>query len=123
MVHLYKLNLSIKLNTNTFGKETSVIDKEEIVILEEKVEAVSNLLKSIAHPLRLKILCKLLDGEKTVGEIQSMVLTSNANISQHLAKLRHHGIIASRKESNFIYNRIADQRFVDLVDTLQNLFC
>lgn len=105
------------------GKETSVMDKEETVILEEKVEAVSNLLKSIAHPLRLKILCKLLDGEKTVGEIQSMVLTSNANISQHLTKLRHHGIIASRKEANFIYNRIADQRFVDLVDTLQNLFC
>ncbi len=92
-------------------------------MLEEKAEAVSALLKSISHPLRLKILCLLQDGEKTVGEIQKEVLTTNANISQHLTKLRNQGIITSRKEANFIYNRIADERVVDLVNTIQNLFC
>ena len=62
-------------------------------------------------------------GEKTVGDIQAEVLTTNANISQHLTKLRNQGIVTSRKESNFIYNRIADERVVDLVNTLQELFC
>ena len=92
-------------------------------MLEEKVEDISALLKSISHPLRLKILCLLQDGEKTVGDIQSAVLTSNANVSQHLTILRNQGIVTSRKEANFIYNRIADQRVVDLVNTLQKIFC
>ena len=92
-------------------------------MLEDKVEAVSALLKSISHPLRLKILCLLQDGEKTVGDIQGEVLTTNSNISQHLTKLRNQGIVTSRKEANFIYNRIADERVVELVNTLQELFC
>jgi ArsR family transcriptional regulator len=92
-------------------------------MLEEKVEFVSSLLKSISHPLRLKILCILQDGEQTVGDIQTSVQTTNANVSQHLTIMRNQGIIASRKEANFIYNRIGDDRVVALMDTLQNLYC
>ena len=92
-------------------------------MLEENIEDISALLKSISHPLRLKILCLLQDGEKTVGDIQSKVLTSNANVSQHLTILRNQGIVTSRKEANFIYSRIADRRVVDLVNTLQKIFC
>lgn len=92
-------------------------------MLEEKVGAVSELLKSISHPLRLKILCLLQDGELSVGELQAELQTTTANISQHLALLRHQGIVASRKDANFIYNRIADDRVIELIDTLQDLFC
>ena len=92
-------------------------------MLEHEVKDVSALLKSISHPLRLKILCILQDGELTVGEIQTAVHTTNANVSQHLAKLRNQGIVKSRKEANFIYNQIADKRVVNLMNTLQELFC
>lgn len=92
-------------------------------MLEEKVGAVSELLKSISHPLRLKILCLLQDGELSVGELQSELQTTTANISQHLTVLRHQGIVTSRKDANFIYNRIADDRVIQLIDTLQDLFC
>lgn len=92
-------------------------------MLEEKVGAVSELLKSISHPLRLKILCLLQDGELSVGELQSELQTTTANISQHLTLLRHQGIVTSRKDANFIYNRIADDRVIQLIDTLQDLFC
>ena len=92
-------------------------------MLEEKVDRVSALLKSISHPLRLKILCMLQEGEKAVGDIQAAVQTTNANVSQHLTIMRNQGIIASRKEANFIYNRIADERVLDLMHTLQKLFC
>jgi ArsR family transcriptional regulator len=105
------------------GKETAMSEKKDTTMLEEKVEAVSALLKAISHPLRLKILCQLQDGEKTVGDIQAAVQTTNANVSQHLTKLRHQDIITFRKDANFIYNRIADERVVDLVNTMQNLFC
>ena len=106
---------SIKLNTKTL--------KMGSAMLEDKVEHVSALLKSISHPLRLKILCLLQNGEKTVGDIRKEVRTSNANVSQHLSILRNQGVIESRKESNCIYNRISDDRVTQLVDTLQDLFC
>jgi ArsR family transcriptional regulator len=92
-------------------------------MLEEKVEAVSELLKSISHPLRLKILCLLQDGEMAVGELQAELQTTTANISQHLSLLRNQGIVHSRKDANFIYNRIADERVIKLIDTLQDLLC
>jgi ArsR family transcriptional regulator len=92
-------------------------------MLEENVGTVSQLLKSISHPLRLKILCLLQDGEQSVGDLQAELRTTTANISQHLALLRHQGIVKSRKNSNFIYNSIADRRVIKLIDTLQDLFC
>ena len=92
-------------------------------MLKEKVETVSQLLKSISHPLRLNILCLLQDGELSVGELQAALKTTTANISQHLAVLRNQGVVSSRKDANFIYNRIADERVIQLIETLQGLFC
>jgi ArsR family transcriptional regulator len=92
-------------------------------MLEEKIETVSATLKAISHPTRLKILCFLLDGEKTVGEISDAMETTCANVSQHLSILRNRGILESRKEANFIYNAIADRRVVELMNTLRILYC
>jgi ArsR family transcriptional regulator len=92
-------------------------------MLRKNVGTVSQVLKSISHPLRLKILCLLQDRELSVGELHSELRTTTANISQHLALLRQQGIVKSRKDSNFIYNSITDQRVIKLIDTLQDLFC
>jgi ArsR family transcriptional regulator len=92
-------------------------------MLAEKVDAVAALLKSISHPTRLMILCLLQDGELSVSEIRETLQTTDANISQHLNILRNQGVVKSRKDSNFIYNRIADQRVIKLIDTLQGLYC
>jgi len=92
-------------------------------MLEEKVEEVSALLKSIAHPLRLRILCLLQDQELTVSELREAVQSTDANVSQHLTIMRNQGIIVTRKDANFIYNWIADKRVVELLNTMQNLFC
>jgi DNA-binding transcriptional ArsR family regulator len=91
-----------------------------------KIEQISDLaamLKSISHPFRLQILCLLQDNEMTVGEISRAIKTTDANISQHLSILRHQGIIGSRKQANFIYNRIIDARVTKLIQTMQGLFC
>ena len=88
-----------------------------------QIDDVARLLKSIAHPIRLKILCLLQDGELSVGDLLATVQTTNGNLSQHLAILRHQGIIVSRKEANFIYNRIADERILSLMRGMQFLFC
>jgi len=87
------------------------------------VETIAAMLKTMSHPLRLKILCLLQNREMTVGEIREEVKTTNANVSQHLSILRNHGIISCRKEANFIYNRIDDPRVLDLMGQMRRLFC
>ena len=91
--------------------------------MDNQIDGLAVLLKSISHPIRLKILCLLQDKELTVSEIREEVATSGANISQHLNIMRNQGIIASRKEANFIYNHIADERIIELMKTMKQLFC
>lgn len=90
---------------------------------DEQIEAVAKILKSMSHPIRLKILCLLQDRELSVGDIRNEVETTNANVSQHLNILRNQGIIDFRKDANFIYNRITDKRILDLIISMQKLFC
>jgi len=92
-------------------------------MIEKDIESISTLLKSISHPIRLKILCLLRDRELTVGEIRETVQTTHANVSQHLTILRNQGIVVTRKDANFIYNRIIDKRVVKLMNMMQSLFC
>ena len=89
----------------------------------KQIADLAALLKSISHPFRLQILCLLQDKEMTVGEISRAIRTTDANISQHLAILRHQGIIGTRKQANFIYNRIIDARVTRLIEAMQGLFC
>jgi ArsR family transcriptional regulator len=90
---------------------------------DEQINAVAKILKSMSHPIRLKILCLLQDKELSVGDIRNEVETTNANVSQHLNILRNQGIIDFRKDANFIYNRITDKRILDLIMKMQKLFC
>ena len=89
----------------------------------KQIVDISGLLKSMAHPIRLQILCLLREKELPVGDLQIKVQTTNGNLSQHLAILRNQGIIACRKDANFVFNRIADQRVLLLMESLQTLFC
>jgi ArsR family transcriptional regulator len=90
---------------------------------DEQIQVLAALLKSVSHPFRLKILCLLRDEEMTVGEISQAINTTDANISQHLAILRQQEITVSRKQANYIYNHIVDDRVIKLIETMQDLFC
>lgn len=84
---------------------------------------IAALLKTMSHPIRLKILCLLQEKEMAVGDIREEVKTTNANVSQHLSILRNQGIVSSRKDANFIYNKIEDERVLDLIAKMRALFC
>lgn len=90
---------------------------------KQDISTIAALLKSMAHPIRLEILCRLREDELTVADLQSTVQTTNANLSQHLAILRNQGLITCRREANFMYNRISDARIVALMNSLQTLYC
>ena len=95
----------------------SLIDKQE------HIELAARALKSIAHPLRLKILCVLGDEEVSVQEIVDCVGTSQSNISQHLAILREKGVLRTRKDANRVFYRIGDERTLTLIGMMREVFC
>jgi ArsR family transcriptional regulator len=69
------------------------------------------------------VLCQLADGELSVSEIQSRVGLSQSALSQHLALLRDEGVVATRRERQTIYYRVADHAAMRIVQTLAELFC
>ncbi|SDX97169.1 ArsR family transcriptional regulator [Allochromatium warmingii] len=87
------------------------------------IERASRSLKAMSHPLRLKILCTLGDQEVSVQDIVDHVGTSQSNISQHLAILRDKGILASRKDANRVYYRVSDNRTLQLIGMMREVFC
>jgi ArsR family transcriptional regulator len=80
-------------------------------------------LKAMSHPLRLKILCNVADGELTVQEIVNRAGTSQSNVSQHLATLRDKGILDSRKDANRVYYRVGDPRILRMISMMREIYC
>ncbi len=88
----------------------------------EHIDAVATILKSMSHPIRLKILYMLLEGDKTTGQLLEEIKTTNPNMSQHLNVLRDSGVIQSKKERTFVHNSIADKRIAQVLKDIQQLF-
>ena len=80
-------------------------------------------LKAMAHPLRLKILCTLGNRAVSVQEIVEQVGTTQSNISQHLAILRDKGILAHKKVANRVYYYVDDERTLQLIGMMKEVFC
>jgi DNA-binding transcriptional ArsR family regulator len=92
--------------------------------METKAKKVAELLKILANENRLMILCALIEGEKTVGEIGAYVprITQSA-LSQHLTRLKTAGILQSDKQGMYITYTIADPRVTEVIDTLKEHYC
>ena len=90
---------------------------------QDHVETAARALKAISHPLRLKILCVVGDQEVCVQDIVEAVGTSQSNISQHLAILRDKGVLQTRKDANRVFYRVADQRTLQLIGLMREVFC
>ncbi|MDX2367210.1 MAG: metalloregulator ArsR/SmtB family transcription factor [Colwellia sp.] len=91
--------------------------------LLENAQYVSVILKQLANPYRLIILCSLANGELTVGDLNEQVDLSQSALSQHLAKLRESKIVTTRRESQTIYYRISNPKIKGLLEILQQEFC
>ena len=87
------------------------------------IQEASDAMQAMGHPLRLKILCLIGNQELSVLEIVDAVGTTQSNVSQHLAVLREHGILQSRKEANKVYYRIVDPRVLKMIALTREIFC
>ena len=77
----------------------------------------------MANKRRLLILCQLADGEKSVGELEALVNLSQSALSQHLAILRRHGLVQTRRRAQSIYYSLASAEAAGIMATLYELYC
>lgn len=83
----------------------------------------ARLLKALASEQRLAVLCALLDGPLSVGEINALVPLSQSALSQHLAVLRSAGIVTTEKQSQTVYYALAPGPALEIMEVLYRAFC
>lgn len=80
-------------------------------------------LKNLAHPSRLMIVCTLVDGERSVRDLEDTLGIRQPGLSQQIAELREAGFITGRKESKNMFYCLADTRISEFVSLLHEMFC
>jgi DNA-binding transcriptional ArsR family regulator len=86
-------------------------------------ESAAGLLRAMANPHRLQILCVLGEGELSVGALNDRIPLSQSALSQHLAVLRDDGLVATRREAQTIHYRVQPGPALDVIRVLHGHFC
>ena len=107
--------------------ETAMTAKPAIAITPERmhahVEEAVAVLKAMASHNRLLLLCQLVHGERSVGQLAQTLELAQSVVSQHLSLLRRDGVVSGRREAQSIYYRITDPRVQALMATMFEQFC
>ena len=103
-------------------KHASFSDKQ-VKQLEGKADRAADVLKSISNKWRLLILCQLVKGEKSVGELLDIIDLSQSALSQHLAILRENSLVQTRREAQVIFYSIMGSEVPAILNALYDLYC
>jgi ArsR family transcriptional regulator, virulence genes transcriptional regulator len=85
--------------------------------------AASTLLKALANPHRLLILCHLGQGEMSVSDLEAVLHLRQPTLSQQLARLREDDLVATRRHGKMVYYRLESDEVRSLIELLYQLFC
>jgi DNA-binding transcriptional ArsR family regulator len=91
--------------------------------VKSNAQNASDFLKALSHEGRLMILCSLAHGEKSVTELEQMLSTRQAAVSQQLARLRQEKLITARREGKQIFYSLTDDRARRIIEQVYELFC
>jgi ArsR family transcriptional regulator len=91
--------------------------------LTAQADIVADILKQLANKYRLMILCALAEKELSVTELNEGIDLSQSALSQHLAKLREAQLVKTRRESQTIYYRVADDKIKAILKALHDNYC
>ncbi|HDS1221582.1 TPA: helix-turn-helix transcriptional regulator [Stenotrophomonas maltophilia] len=91
--------------------------------MAEHAAQAAALLKSLAHPARLRVFCRLVEGEAPVAELQELTALSASALSQHLAVLRAMEIVATRREAQAIHYRVIEGPALGVLQALHAAYC
>lgn len=91
--------------------------------MQQNAEQAVTLLKALANERRLFILCYLLDGEMSVGEMNQRLGLSQSALSQHLAWLRKDNLVITRKEAQTVYYSLRSEEVRQMIQLLHGMYC
>ena len=103
--------------------ETCVVPQLDIAQLRSRAIRANALMKAMGNEHRLLILCQVLHGEKSVGELERSIGLSQSALSQHLARLRRDGLVRTRRQAQTIYYSLEGKEARAIIDTLYRLYC
>lgn len=91
--------------------------------MAREAEAAVDLLKALANPQRLRILCLLIEGERSVSQINARIPLSQSALSQHLAVLRDKGLVSTRRQSQTVFYEVPEGPAHRIIEILHDLYC
>ena len=91
--------------------------------MSRKADQAARLLRALSHGARRRGVCELVDGERSAGDLVRASGLSQSALSQHLAKLREEGLVATRRDAQTIFYRIADAKALQVLKILYELYC
>lgn len=117
-------------NVNNPGERVSTIDAMtnprafDPEAMQAQADEAARLLRALANPHRLRIVCMLVGHELTVGQLnQRLPDLSQSGLSQHLARLREEGVVETRRESQQIWYQLVDGPGYRLIGALHGIYC
>lgn len=102
---------------------TIKVTKISVAKMGNACQEVSDLLRALSHPQRLMILGHLTQGAKTVKELTELCGISQSQLSQFVGRMKSEGLVSSERRGKFQYYAVADERLVQLIAVIQNIFC
>jgi len=103
-------------------KKLPAIRRIDANAMRKNADAAAQLLKMLANGQRLRVLCLLVEGELSVGQINERVDLSQSALSQHLAKLREEELVATRREAQTIYYRLTSGPAKRILAALHDIY-
>jgi ArsR family transcriptional regulator, virulence genes transcriptional regulator len=123
-IETIKMRSDMKTTGSNGRTDRKVIAKAaDMAKLEADALRACNLLKAMANPARLMVLCQIADGEKSVNELARAVGLSQSGLSQHLTVLRNRSLVATRRVGQTIYYSLASAEAASVMATLYEVFC
>ncbi|RLA43076.1 MAG: ArsR family transcriptional regulator [Gammaproteobacteria bacterium] len=95
----------------------------DLELMRENAAQAAGLMKLLGHPHRMMILCELKQGECSVSELSEKIGIPQSPLSQHLARMRHEGVVTSRREAQTVYYSLVGQEVAAVVSLLYELYC
>lgn len=102
---------------------TSAVDLIELPRLQQRADEAAALLRVLANPDRLLLLCQLVTGEGCVSDLEERTGIQQPTLSQQLGVLRNEGLVQTRREGKRIYYTLAHPEAVAVLQTLYQLYC
>ena len=91
--------------------------------MAKSAEEAAGYLRALSNPKRLLLLCHLVEGEMSVGELEIALNLGQAYVSQQLARLRSEGLVTTRREGRGVYYSLSDPRVTPVLQVLYEQFC